>query len=135
MTDASMPLMADSEFEDLPRTVRREKEARAREAREARERRERERHSFANESLGDPPPHLSRSSVAPRIYDDPATSETSQRFDVPFAQLVIFFIKAALAAVPALILLSVVLYFVGKGFGVFFPDLERTKILISFPPG
>lgn len=134
MTDASMPLMADSEFEDLPRTVRREKEARAREAREARERRERERNSFTNESLGDPPPHLSRSS-APRIYDEPAASENSHRFDVPFAQLVIFFIKAALAAVPALILLSVALYFVGKGFGVFFPDLERTKILISFPPG
>ena len=132
MTDASMPLMADSEFEDLPRTVRREKEARAR---EARERRERERNSFTNESLGDPPPHLSRSSVAPRIYDEPAATEPSLRFDVPFAQHVIFLIKAALAAVPALILLSVALYFVGKGFGAFFPDLERTKILISFPPG
>ena len=134
MTDASMPLMADSEFEDLPRTVRREKEARAREAREARERSERERNSFTNASLGDPPPHLSRSSAVPRIYDEPA-AETSQPFDMPFAQLVIFFIKAALAAVPALILLSVALYFVGKGFGAFFPDLERTKILISFPPG
>ena len=58
-----------------------------------------------------------------------------QRFDVPFLQLSAFFLKAVLAAIPALLLLGVLLFFAGKGLQAYFPELVHTKILISFPNG
>jgi hypothetical protein len=58
-----------------------------------------------------------------------------QRFDVPFLRLAMFFMKAVLAAIPALILLGAILYFMGKGLEAYFPELIRMKILITFPQG
>ena len=131
MTDANFTLTADSDFDDLPRTLRREKEARAREARE-RERRERGERSM-DVALGDPPSHLAR--TMPVAYGDEPIPATVRRFDVPFLRLVFFFLKAVLAAIPALILLGVLLYFAGKGLEAYYPDLVRMKILITFPGG
>lgn len=130
MTDANFPLTADSDFDDLPRTLRREKEARAREARE-RETRERGMDSI----LGDPPSYLARGRSAPPIYGDDPIPASVQRFDVPFLRLVTFFLKAVLAAIPALFLLGVILYFAGKGLEAYFPELVRMKIMITFPGG
>ncbi|MCC7251696.1 hypothetical protein [Hyphomicrobium sp.] len=134
MTDANFPLMADSDFEDLPRTLRREKEARAREAREARERRDRERRGM-DASLGDPPAYLARTRQAPAVYGDDPVPAAVRRFDVPFIHLAKFFLKAVLAAIPALILLGVLLYYAGKGLEAFYPELVRMKITITFPDG
>lgn len=131
MTDVNFPLTADSDFDDLPRTLRREKEARAREAREARERREREKQSM-DASLGDPPFYLARARSAPVAYGDEPIPAAVQRFHVPFAHLVLFFLKAVLAAIPALILLGVILYYAGKGLEAYDPDLVRMKIMVTF---
>jgi hypothetical protein len=135
MTDANFPLTADSDFDDLPRTLRREREARAREAREReqREKREREGRSGMDASLGDPPAYLRR--AVPVAYGDDPVPAAVQRFDVPFLRLVAFFLKAVIAAIPALILLGVLLYFAGKGLEAYFPELVRMKILITFPGG
>jgi hypothetical protein len=134
MTDTHFPLTADSDFDDLPRTLRREREARAREAREARERERREREGRMDSPLGDPPSYLQRNR-APVAYGDEPLPAAVQRFEVPFLRLVAFFLKAVLAAIPALLLLGVLLYFAGKGLEAYFPELVRMKILITFPGG
>jgi hypothetical protein len=136
MTDANFPLTADGDFDDLPRTLRRERESRAREAREAREREQRARDGRTmGAAVGDPPSYLSRTRQTPVVYGDDPIPASVQRFDVPFLRLMTFFLKAVLAAIPALILLGVLLYFAGKGLEAYYPDLVRTKILITFPGG
>jgi hypothetical protein len=130
MTDANFPLTADSDFDDLPRTLRREKEARAREAREAKDRREREKQSM-DASRGDMPSYLSR--PMPIVYGDDPVAATVRRFDVPFFHMMMFFIKAVLASIPALILLGVILYFGAQALEAYFPELVRMKILVTFP--
>jgi len=131
MTDTNFPLTADADFDDLPRTLRREKEARAREARE-REQRARE-HSSMDSARGDPPSYLSRPRQSPVPYGDDPVPAAVQRFDVPFVSLMLFLVKVVLAAVPALIVLGTMLYAMGKGLEAYFPDLVRMKILITFP--
>lgn len=132
MTDANFAL-ADSDFDDLPRTLRRERDLRAREARERKEREDRDRDGRSLDALGDPPPYLARARPAPIAYVDDPVPASVHRFDVPFLQLSGFFLKAVLAAIPALLVLTVILYFAGKGLEAFFPELVRMKILITFP--
>lgn len=121
MTDVNFPLTADSDFDDLPRTLRREKEARAR---------QRQQQSL-EARRGEPPTYLAH--AAPPVYGDDPMPATVRRFDVSFVHLMMFFIKAALAAIPALILIGVVLYFAGQAIQTHFPDLVRMKILVTFP--
>ena len=121
--------------DDLPKTFRREKEARAREAREraAQERAAAPSLSTGPDDYSGPRPQIYRSAdVDPRTGDAPP-SATVRRFDVPFLHLVKFFLKAVLAAIPALILLGVILWFAGAGLQALFPQLVKMKILISFP--
>ncbi len=132
MTDVNFPLTADSDFDDLPRTLRREKERRAREARDARERHERERQTM-DASRGDPPTYLAHAMPA-GVGDDPVAAAV-RRFDVPFQHQAMFFQKAALAAIPALLLLGVGLYFAGHALEAYVPDLVHMKILVTFPGG
>lgn len=149
MADPHFMSLSDDSNEDLPRTFRREKAARAR---EARERAEQERASAppsldtpsepqrpdsafrpagadfvaaANEPYGDAAPYAD---VAEMPY--PASV---RRFDVPFFHLMTFFIKAVFAAVPALIILGVMLWFGGHLLEAMFPELIKAKILITFP--
>ncbi len=124
MTDVNFPLTADSDFDDLPRTLRREKEARAREARE------RQKQSM-DASRGEPLTYLAR--AMPPVYGDEPVAAAVRRFDVPFTHLMMFFLKAVLAAIPALILLGGILYFAGQALETHFPDLVRMKILVTFP--
>jgi hypothetical protein len=56
-----------------------------------------------------------------------------RKIDVPFVELALFFLKAVLAAIPALILLTAVLWTFGTLLEWVFPWLIKTKILISFP--
>lgn len=134
MTDANFAL-ADGDFDDLPRTLRRERELRQREARERKEREERTRDGRSLDALGDPPPYLVRVRPQPVVYGDDPIAASVHRFDVPFVQLAAFFLKAVLAAIPAFVLLGVILYFAGKGLEAYFPELVRMKILITFPGG
>ena len=103
--------------DDLPRTIRREREARER---QSRDREEREK-AVAEAERGE---------LALRA---PAQAATVVDFDVPFGKLAFFFIKAVFAAVPALIVLTAMLWLFGQGLQAFFPQLLKLKILIYVP--
>lgn len=158
MADQSLSMTVD---DDLPRTVRRERDAREREARErearereARDRDQRERAAREREaggsggnsagmgpSLGPAPASMAPSSMqAPHPmrmeHDDidlPAPPATVTAFDVPFVNLMFFFLKAVVAGIPALLLLGVVLWGFGHVLQTFFPALLKLKILIYVP--
>jgi hypothetical protein len=100
--------------DDLPRTIRREREARERQARE-------------REATGAPPaPQIERE--AAYAMSAPAAGSTVTDIDVPFFRLTTFFIKAVFAAIPALILLTALLWLFGQGLQTFFPQLVKMKI-------
>lgn len=114
--------------DDLPRTFRREREARERQAAE-REQLDR-----------DAPGVLRKPAAAPRAAPDPVAantlpgeSVTVTRFDVPFGHLATFFVKAVFAALPALLLLTIVLWGIGEVLQRYFPWLLKMRILIQFP--
>lgn len=140
----SYPLTADGGPDDLPRTLRREREAREREAREreAADRAQNERETLPMGAA--PAPQPTASAVQDRgMYAmpdqgyaavvEPTMPATVQRIDVPFLHLVTFFLKAVIAAIPALILLGVVLWLGGHLLKTFFPWLVKAQILIHFP--
>jgi len=142
MAAQGSPAMAGPDFgsfsddtDDLPRTLRREKEARAR---EARERAARERAAAPTLSTGidddysRPQPQIYRSAETETCIGNAPIAATVRAFDVPFARLVTFFLKAAIAAVPGVLLLGVILWFVGAGLEMAFPQLIKMKILIGF---
>lgn len=142
MAAQGSPAMAGPDFgsfsddtDDLPRTLRREKEARAR---EARERAARERAAAPTLSTGidddysRPQPQIYRSAEPEPCIGNAPVAATVRAFDVPFARLVTFFLKAAIAAVPGVLLLGVILWFVGAGLEMAFPQLIKMKILIGF---
>jgi len=142
MAAQGSPAMAGPDFgsfsddtDDLPRTLRREKEARAR---EARERAARERAAAPTLSTGidddysRPQPQIYRSAETEPCIGNAPIAATVRAFDVPFARLVTFFLKAAIAAVPGVLLLGVILWFVGAGLEMAFPQLIKMKILIGF---
>ena len=127
ISEGNMPLTGQSNFDDLPRTLRREHEARAREARER-----------DGQSLG-ATLSAAPASVADRAYEAaaPAAGEpypaVVKALDIPFGQLVAFCLKAVIAAIPALLLLMVILWGVGQILETLVPDLLKMKILITFP--
>ncbi len=160
MAEPTFSSMGDDP-DDLPRTFRREKEARQREAqeREAKEREAQQRVAAERQAkeqraaaarpapvmTPSPGPSLSAAGerAGPQIYADPVVQPAEiadmpypasvRRFDVPFVHLMTFFLKAVVAAIPALILLITLLWFAGSALQTFFPDLVKMKILISFP--
>lgn len=132
--DLDFGLFSDESSDDLPRTFRREKEARAREAREreAKERAAAPSLSTGSDDYCGPRPQFYPSAdIEPRSEAHPAPA-TVHRFDVPFVHLVTFLLKAVLAGIPALILLGVILWFTGGLVQSLFPALIKMKILIGF---
>src|SRR5262245_58079961 len=107
-----------AEDDDLPRTIRREREARER---EARERQAREREAAAAVSV----PSIDHDAAYGALAAPPATVTD---IDVPFLRLMMFFVKAVFAAVPALIVLTALLWLFGQGLQSFFPQLLKMKI-------
>jgi len=116
MAEPSLSMTAEED--DLPRTIRRERDAREREARER----------AAVVPTG--PTALERGGD----YAMPAPAATDTDFDVPFVKLMMFFIKAVFAAVPALLLLTAMLWLFGQGLQATYPQLLKMKILIYVPP-
>ncbi len=115
MSEPTFSMTAD---DDLPRTIRRERDAREREARE-RQAREREAASAV------PMPSIEREGAYGALASPPATVTD---IDVPFLGLMTFFIKAVFAAIPALIMLTALLWLFGQGLQTFFPQLLKMKI-------
>jgi hypothetical protein len=123
----SIPLTADGDMEDLPRTVRREKEARAREARER-----------EASGLSAPQPEPVSYAATGERYGTTYSAEEAypasvRSIDVSFFHLMLFFIKAVFAAIPALVLLIALLWVGGQALEAAFPELLKAKILITFP--
>jgi hypothetical protein len=114
--------MADPHFsnpadDDLPRTFRREKEARARTAAA----------NSQSQAYGSP----TQSNAQDRPPGEgPAVTVTA--LDIPFFRLMAFFMKAVLAAIPALVLLGLVLVGMGKLAQILFPWLIKMTILFTF---
>lgn len=119
MAEPTFSMTAD---DDLPRTIRRERDAREREARETRERQSRERER--EPVLAPPSPEMAREAG----YGMSAPAATVTAIDVPFFRLMMFFIKAAFAGVPALIVLTALLWMLGQGLQSYFPQLLKMKI-------
>jgi hypothetical protein len=144
MTSSDFAVASDiAEFDDLPRTLRRERDMREREKREREERERRQQKTAAPErdeprkpafepgpSLFVPrdPEHDGRLDV-----DEPYPAATVKRFDVPFFHMMAFYLKAVVAAIPALILLTAILWGMGQAIKVFFPWLLKAQIFIQFP--
>ena len=63
----------------------------------------------------------------------PPAAATVVDFDVPFAKLAMFFIRAVFAAIPALLVLMALLWVFGHTLQTFFPQLLKMKILIYMP--
>lgn len=122
MSDPNFPLTADTDMSDLPRTLRREHEARARAAQ-----------SGLDAQAGAYAP----AAAADTSYAAPAATDTYpaavRRFEVPFFHLAGFFMKAVVAAIPALLLLTALLWGFGQILKIAFPELLQMQIVVSFP--
>ena len=118
MTDTNFPLSSAGDMDDLPRTLRRE----------------RDRQKAA--AAGAHPSTLStQSGYASAAVTDELVPAAVKRLEVPFWRLMLFFIKAVLAAIPALIVLGAILWFAGDMLQKFYPELIKMKISITFPNG
>lgn len=117
MTDTNLPLTADGDFDDLPRTLRRERDRQAAES---------------ASTMPSPAYEVHHDGYQDGVMDEP-TAASVRRFDVPFLHLMFFLLKAVIAAIPALLLLTVILWFAGQALQAFFPELVQLKILISLP--
>ncbi len=129
------PTFAMTVDDDLPRTIRRERDAQ-REAREreAREREARELQAQARErraAAAVPAPAPAFDGAEALALPPPGVAIVD--VDVPFAKLATFFIKAAFAVVPALLMLTAMLWVFGQMLQTFFPHLLKLKILIYMP--
>lgn len=122
MTDVSFTL-ADDGPDDLPRTLRREHEARARA-------KEKEQARAVSSSYAVAP----AASYDNYTAEDDAMPAVVKRIDVPFFRLVFFFLKAALAAIPAIILLAVLAWYGAELLQTYFPNLMKFQILIMSSP-
>ena len=119
------PRFADDD--DLPRTLRRERDAREREMRE------REMPSAVPDNAygGSGAASYATPPGAGYDYGGAEPSGTVTRLQIPFVHLVLFFLKAAVAAIPALLLLTVLLWGMGQGLKAFFPNLLHFQIKIE----
>jgi hypothetical protein len=120
MTDTNFPLNAGADMDDLPRTLRREREAREREARER-----------APSGLEAQSNHVAYGHEQAGYPAEATYPAAVRRFEVPFLHLVAFFLKAVIAALPALVLLGAILWGFGQVLKVFFPELLHFQILIQ----
>lgn len=127
MASVDFPLMADEGSDDLPRTLRREREARERAARE------KEQKARAATLTHDFGASDARHEGTHAHLADAGAGVAVSRLDVPFGHLMMFSIKAVLAAIPALFLLGVLLWFAGALLKAYYPELVHMQILISFP--
>lgn len=112
--------MGSGTSDDLPRTLRREREARDR----------------AQQSAFTSPPHQ----APPAYVSEPALSEhvmvsgsTVTDIRIPFVRMMMFGFKLVFAAIPALILLGVILWTAGHLLMTYFPWLVKLQILIRVP--
>ncbi len=134
MAQIDYPLSADEGPDDLPITLRRERDAREREARE-RAARERGEPDFGDGSAADYGGTQAAAGHGPARaqYSDAPVAAVVKRFDVPFFRLMFFFLKAAVAAIPAIVLLVGLVVLAVSALQTYFPWLMKLQIFIHFP--
>ena len=113
--------------DDLPRTLRREREAR-----------ERAGLTGSGHAAGLPPlggvGHSASYGSGAAMSDDIVMSGTTVTdVRIPFFRLMMICIKLVLAAIPALILLGAILWSAGHLLMTYFPWLVKLQILIRVP--
>jgi hypothetical protein len=122
------PRFADDD--DLPRTLRRERDAREARARE-REAREREATPVDDAFAASPAQSYAERSYGYDYTPSGDDGVTVTQLRLPFMHLMFFFIKAVVAAIPALILLTVLLWGMGQGLKAFMPGLRHFEIIVK----
>ena len=137
MAEPRLTIMADDD--DLPRTLRREKEAQEREARErlAAERSRQPDQVHPLERGATPAYRAAETDDYGYAATETGTSSgnevTVTRLEIPFLHLMLFFLKAVFAAIPALILLGVLLWLAGDLLMAYFPQLVKMQIIFKIP--
>ena len=111
--------LGDGGPDDLPRAFRRERDAQTQAAQA----------QATAQTRGYAPAQP----VDTAISGDDPVHVTVTRFKVPFLNLVGFFLKCTLAAIPAMLLLLVILFGIGKMVGTYAPDLAKVRVLIHVP--
>jgi hypothetical protein len=111
------PTFATHHDDDLPRTLRRE--------RDARQQRAAAPASYAQQGM----PSASQLADLPP-GEGPSVTVTA--LDIPFFRLMAFFLKAVIAAIPALLLLGLILFGIGQAAQTFLPWLVKMKVLVTF---
>ena len=129
MAEHDIPLTGVEDLDDLPRTLRRERAAQEKRARE-RGKTAAQKHRSKRSDLG--------THIEPQYGPDAYVEENPypavvRQLDIPFVHLMMFFLKAAIAAIPALIVLGALIWLSGEILQQFFPWLIKMKILIQFP--
>jgi hypothetical protein len=121
------PVLSMDADDDLPRTIRRERDAKEAREREARQRDARERLSTEPSGFTVFEPQMRYQAAAA------APAGAAVGLDIPFSKLMAFFVKAVFAAIPALIILTALLWISAVGLQVLFPDLVKLKVLVYMP--
>jgi hypothetical protein len=111
MPEPSLPLPSDDPADDLPRTVRRDRDAKARE-----------------KALREEAERAQERRAASRLNADEPPAATVTHIDMPFFRLTLFFLKAAIAAIPAMVVLGLILLLIGQ---VLSPVVQ---VQINIPP-
>ena len=114
--------------DDLPRTLRREREARERAGLTG------NGHSGSLPPLGSGGQQPTAFSSEPSLADGFVVSGTTVTdVRIPFIRLMLFCLKLVFAAIPALVLLGVILWLAGHAMMTWFPWLVKLQILIRVP--
>ncbi len=127
--------MAEPQFgsdDDLPRTFRRERENRDREAAMAAAAQQAQTRLHEQGAGTGRPEHAGYHDAGAPYAALPDTG-TVTRLDIPFGHLVNFFLKAVIAAIPALILLTGVMIAGGQVLKAFVPQFRQFEIIIKTP--
>lgn len=115
MAERNMTL-DEAGLDDLPRTLRRQREAKERSSRDPAP-----AHQFVDREVADSAHWTAPPEPVPAIV---------RAIEVPFFRLVLFFLKAVLAAIPALILLTAILFAGGQLLKAYFPGLRHFEVEI-----
>ena len=129
MAEHEIPLTGDEDMDDLPRTLRRERAAREQAAREREATSSKRRGSKAPDLGAHIEPHYGGDGY---VEEDPYPAVVKQ-LDIPFFHMMVFFLKAVIAAIPALIVLGAIVWLSGEILQQFFPWLIKMRIIIQFP--
>jgi hypothetical protein len=68
-----------------------------------------------------------------RLAPGESPPATVTRLELPFMHMVMFFLKAVLAAIPALLLMMAILWGIGQVAQHYLPWLVKMRVLITFP--